>query len=255
MANVRNALYEGFDTFGFCAVDGTFPFLLRVHQLLPEGGVLLDYGAGRGAQADEADGIKKFLLDFRNRAQRVIGVDVDPVVLENPFVHEAFQVPETGEIPLEPNTVDVAMLDWVCEHLADPAKTFSEIFRVVKPGGWIALRTPNRWHYSMIASQLIPDSLHARVLARVQEGRAERDVFAKRYRANTPRALRHLLRDAGFESPIVMSHEPEPVYLQFNSATFALGAVYQRIVELIPAHAGRLVLMAFGRKPLAAIHP
>jgi hypothetical protein len=62
--NVRNSLYEGFETFGFGAVDGTFPFLLRVHQLLPEGGVLLDYGAGRGAQASEADGIKKFSSRF-----------------------------------------------------------------------------------------------------------------------------------------------------------------------------------------------
>ena len=73
MPNIRNALYEGFDTFGFGAVDGTFPFLLRVRQLLPVGCVLLDYGAGRGAQAEESDGIKKFLLDFRNRAGRVIG--------------------------------------------------------------------------------------------------------------------------------------------------------------------------------------
>jgi ubiquinone/menaquinone biosynthesis C-methylase UbiE len=168
-------------------------------------------------------------------------------------VNESFQIADDGRIPVESNIADVAMLDWVCEHLADPEKTFKEIFRVVKPGGWIALRTPNRWHYSMIASRMVPDSLHARVLSRVQEGRQEHDVFPKHYRANTPRTLRRLLRAAGFESPIVMSHEPEPVYLQFNAATFTLGAVYQRLAALMPTHAGRLVLMAFARKPGRAL--
>lgn len=249
MPKLDRGLYPGLETFGFYPVDGTFPFLLRMHQLLPEGGVVLDYGAGRGGQADQANGIKKYLLDFRHRAGRVIGVDVDPAVFENPLINEAFQLGDDGKIPLGADSVDLAMMDWVCEHLPEPERSFRELLRVLKPGGWVGFRTPNKWHYSMIASRLLPNSIHARVLAHAQKGRAERDVFPKYYRMNTPRACRRVLAAAGFERPLIVSHEPEPVYLHFSSVAFAAGAFYQRLAAFLPTHAGRLVLMGFARKP------
>ncbi len=249
MSGLKDRLYPAVSTFGFYGIDGTFPFLLRLHQLLPEGGVLLDYGAGRGGQTEQADGIKRHLLDFRNRAGRVIGVDVDSVVLENPFLHDAHLLGEDGRIPLEDETADVVMADWVCEHLPSPVAAFHEIFRILKPGGWVGVRTPNKWHYSMVASRLIPDRHHERVLARAQKGREARDVFPKFYRMNTPAACRRTLAEAGFSCVLIESHEPEPVYLHFSTVAFAMGAVYQRLATLLPTHGGRLVLMGFGRKP------
>src|SRR5688500_18484441 len=178
---VETAIYPGVEPFGFSAVDGTFPFLLRLHQLLPEGGVVLDYGAGRGSQGDEATGIKRHLLEFRTRASRVIGVDVDASVRDNPFLDEAHQLRDDGIIPLPDASVDLAIADWVCEHLSRPQEVFAEIRRVVKPGGWVGFRTPNKWHYSMIVSRLLPQKLHPRLLTTVQRGRQERDVFSKHY--------------------------------------------------------------------------
>jgi SAM-dependent methyltransferase len=250
MTRTGSRLYPGVETFGFYPVDGTFPFLLRLHELLPPGGVVLDFGAGRGGQAGQATGIKKHLLDFRNRAGKVIGADVDPAVLGNPLLDQAVILSPDGSIPLEDNSVDLVVADWVCEHLPDPLKSFREIFRVLKPGGWVGFRTPNKWHYSMIASRLIPDRHHAKVLASAQKGRQERDVFPKHYLMNTPAACRSVLRSAGFTRELIVSHEPEPVYLHFNQLAFAVGAVYQRFAAFFPTHAGRLVLMGFGQKPL-----
>jgi len=247
---LENALYPGLHEFGFYSVDGTFPFLLRLHQLLPEGGVVLDYGAGRGGQAERATGIKRHLLEFRHRAGRVIGVDIDPSVHENPLLDEAHQLSESGSIPLPDDSVDLAMADWVCEHLSHPREVFTEIRRVVKPGGWVGFRTPNKWHYSMMLSRLVPDAYHARVLAVAQRGRQARDVFPKHYLMNTPAACKRILSETGWSSPLIVSHEPEPVYLRFNAAAFTLGALYQRFAAFVPTHAGRLILMGFAQKPV-----
>jgi SAM-dependent methyltransferase len=249
MSRFKELLYPGVSTFGFYPVDGTFPFLLCLHELLPDGGVVLDYGAGRGGQAEQVGGIKRHLLEFRHRASKVIGVDVDPVVRDNPLLDEAFVLGEDGTIPVADNSVDLVMSDWVCEHLPDPDAVFREIFRVLKPGGWVGFRTPNKWHYSMIASRSIPDKHHAKVIAVAQKSREKRDVFPKHYLMNTPRACRRILKSAGFAKALIMSHEPEPVYLHFNEVAFAAGVVYQRLAALLPTHAGRLVLMGFGQKP------
>lgn len=243
-------LYPGAREFGFTAVDGTLPFLLRVHSLIGAGQTVLDYGAGRGFQATHASGIKRQLLDLRQRGVRVIGVDVSAEVRGNPLLDEALLLGVDGVIPLGDESVDVVVADWVCEHLPEPVAALAEIRRVLKQGGWFAFRTPNKWHYSMVVSRLIPDVLHTRVLRRAQETRREDgDVFAKYYRLNTVGTCRRLLRGAGFEHVIMMSHEPEPAYLHFNAITYLAGAIYQRIAAMVPWHGGRLILMGFARKP------
>jgi len=249
----KECLYPGGKAFGFYSVDGTFPFLLRVHELLKPGGVLLDYGAGRGFQAVESRGIKRHLLEFRSRGVRVLGVDVSPDVHENPLLDEAFQFTSDFRVPIHDAGVDVVMADWVCEHLPDPSQALREIARVLKPGGWFAFRTPNKWHYSMLASRMVPDRLHTRLLRKAQSsGREDRDVFPKHYRMNTAGTCRRLLRSAGFGETLLFSHEPEPVYLHFNALTFLAGALFQRVAAFLPFHGLRLVLMGFAQKPASA---
>lgn len=231
--------YPGIVRLGLSPYDGTRAFYSPLNALLPDHAVLLDYGAGRGASITANDAWQQAMLHSRPKVIRRIGCDVDPVVLENPFLDEAHVLTaDTGyRLPLADDSVDAVVLDWVVEHLPDPVSTFADIHRVLRPGGRVFLRTPNRFHYSyMIAAMLDGTALEKKLLHRAQAGRAAHDVFPKLYRANSRWALRRALRQAGFADAVLIGWEPESGYLNFNAFTAIFGGVYQRLamVGLLP---------------------
>jgi SAM-dependent methyltransferase len=132
----------------------------------------------------------------------------------------------------------------VLEHLDDPSGFFAEAARTTKPGGYFCARTANKWGYVTIASRLIPNHLHRRVLRRVQADRAERDVFPTRYRCNTRGVLAKLLRENGFSEHVVYGYEAEPSYLSFSGIAYALGVLHQRLAP----RAIRAALFVFARR-------
>lgn len=132
---------------------------------------------------------------LKGKAREVIGVDVDEVVLTNPGVDRAV-VLRDATIPLADASVDIIVSDFTFEHLPEPAKTCSELDRILKPGGWICARTPNRNGYIAIMNRLISDNLKDVVLRAAQPGRKEEDVFPAHYLLNTFSALtRHFPKD------------------------------------------------------------
>jgi SAM-dependent methyltransferase len=46
------------------------------------------------------------------------------------------------QIPFEANSFDVAFCNHVMEHVKDDIKAMSEIYRVLKPGGWAIIQSP-----------------------------------------------------------------------------------------------------------------
>jgi SAM-dependent methyltransferase len=228
---------------GFADVDGTILFLNRVNELYDPSFVLLDVGCGRGVSAlTETSRLKRWLLSRKGKVARTIGIDVDERARDNPEIDE-FR-PIVGDVwPVESDSVDMLVCDYVLEHIEDPEAFFREAGRVMKKGGYVCFRTVNRWCYIAVASRLIPNRLHAKVLAKAQEDREEQDVFETRYRVNTPQALRKRLEAAGFDAA-VYTHEAEPMYLEFSKIAYFLGVLHQRYAPrfLKPS------LLAFGRK-------
>ena len=60
--------------------------------------------------------------------------DIDNIVMQNPSTHKNI-VMSSNKIPLEDNTIDVIIADWVLEHIENDIEFTSEIDRVLKPGG------------------------------------------------------------------------------------------------------------------------
>ncbi len=59
--------------------------------------------------------------------------------LESPLAKVKMDV---HKIPFEENTFDMAMCNHVMEHVDDDIKAMSEIYRVLKPGGWAIMQVP-----------------------------------------------------------------------------------------------------------------
>lgn len=170
---------------GYARDDTTVEFYLRINALLLPDHVVLDLGAGRGRSDEDDVGLRRSLVRLRGKVARVVGADVDPVVINNPLLDEAHVIEPGAALPFADNSFDVIVCDWVIEHMEDVAGLVGEIERVLKPGGWFCARTPNKWGYIGLTARLTPKALARSVLGSVQPGRQERDVFRKYYRCNT----------------------------------------------------------------------
>ncbi|MFK7931466.1 MAG: class I SAM-dependent methyltransferase [Myxococcota bacterium] len=180
---------------------------------------VLDLGAGAGIVPE---------MNFKELAARVCGVDPDPRVVNNPYLHEGRQ--GVGEqIPYDDQTFDVVFCDNVLEHLENPETVFAEVRRVLKPGGVFLAKTPNYWHYVAVTASVTPLSFHQRFNA--ARGRKEEDTFPTVYRANTRRDLLKLASKTGMELVDCTRIEGRPEYLRRWASTYIAGTVYERIVN------------------------
>jgi SAM-dependent methyltransferase len=228
---------------GFSDIDGTIMFWARVQEVLPADGVALDVGCGRGTQAEDPVRIRGELRTLRGNCAKAIGIDLDPAGEENEAIDEFRLMEDPSHWPVDDASIDLAVADYVVEHVTDPAAFFKEAARVLKPGGLLGLRTPSTRSYLGVASRLVPTRAHARVLSRLQPERPSEDVFPTVYRCNTRRRLRRAFADHGFDA-VVYGSESEPGYLSFSRLTYALGLFHQRFAP----QAIKVGLIGWGRR-------
>lgn len=196
---------------GFSHVDGTIGFYSQIAAILGPTDTVLDFGAGRGEMlTDDTVAYRRQMCDLRARCGHLDGCDVDPVVLENPYLDEARVIEFGAPLPYEDNRFDVIVARYVFEHVDDPVFTAGELLRVLKPGGVIAATTPNKWGYISLNARVVPNRYHVAVLSHSQPERKPEDVFPTRYKLNTRRALDEAF---GPEAEVfIVRKAPEPVY-------------------------------------------
>jgi 2-polyprenyl-3-methyl-5-hydroxy-6-metoxy-1,4-benzoquinol methylase len=98
------------------------------------GGVLADVGCGRGLLWNE----------LHHMFSRCIGIDAvryPALPADVEFHHADF---DAAPLPLCDAAVDAAVAVETVEHLENPWAFCRELYRIVRPGGWIILTTPNQ---------------------------------------------------------------------------------------------------------------
>lgn len=228
---------------GFTRHDGTIAFFSRVRALLGEHDTVLDIGCGRGSRQDDACAYRRDLQDLREPSRRVVGIDVDPAAAANRFIDEFRPIDDVSRWPVHDASVDLAVSDYVLEHVDQPDLFFREVRRVLKPGGVFCLRTPNSWGYVPLVARMIPDRYHAPLAEFSQAGRKARDVFPTVYRCNTRRRIRRMLREHGLDGCVLLI-EAEPGYLAFSRLAYLVGALVHRLLP-VPL---RSTILVFARK-------
>lgn len=165
---------------GFTALDGTVRLYNFVKAAMLRVGAreVLDLGAGRGGiWHDDASLYRRYLFDLRSTGATVTVCDVDQVVLTHPCSHAQVVISAGQPLPFADGAFDIIVSDMTFEHIEDPAQVAGELLRILRPGGYVCARTPNRFGYVRVMANLIPNRLHVAALRRVQPSRKPEDVF------------------------------------------------------------------------------
>lgn len=76
--------------------------------------------------------------------KRVIGLEINPVAVDycRSLGLDVHLISESGNFPVQEDAYDSCILDNVLEHIADPAKTLDECYRITRKGGGLIIAVP-----------------------------------------------------------------------------------------------------------------
>ena len=153
---------------------------------LQPGASVLDVGCGLGHDAET-------ILAMVGPAGRVVGIDAGQKLIEKAVERTQaisprpdFRVGDALALEFADNTFDACRTDRVLQHLHDPTRAVSEMVRVTRPGGRVAVLEPD-WHTMTIAGG---DIVVAQKVARHR-------AFVRSSQGDIGRRVVQLLMDAG----------------------------------------------------------
>lgn len=157
-----------------------------------------------------------------------VGVDVVTPSLA-PAPNGAVTVGDLAALPFRDESFDVIVSRSVVEHLEQPLAVFTELRRILRPGGRIVLATPNKYYYSCLVAGLIPYAWKDGFM-RWAFGGEGYDHFPVFYRANSRVALRRIADRAGLRITHLQAIRHFPFYFLFSPLLFRIGMLYDWLI-------------------------
>lgn len=131
---------------------------------------------------------------------RVIGVDISQEEI-NAAPPACYDQTVCGDLSTDialPEA-DLAISHSVTEHVNDPGAMYHNIFRALRPGGFVVTYVPNKFALYALANAAIPNPLTNALLGFFHWETKEETGFPALYRRCYPSGLEAVLRGVGFK--------------------------------------------------------
>ncbi len=197
---------------------GGFFYRYYINKFLTTDSIVLDAGCGDGG----------IIRDFKNKPKIIIGVDVNEKLLAQNNIVDQKIISNLENIPLDNNTVDIIVSEFVLEHLAHPEAVFEELARVLKPDGVFIFITPNVLNPIMALSRILPHTVHK--FFRTTILKKEEETHPTYYRANTYKTLIKLGISTGLSEQAI-SRAGNPEYLGFCKPLAPLAIWLEKMID------------------------
>ncbi len=196
-------------------IEGSYRFTSELFdELIKEnrgkGKVWLDAGCGRNGLIEE----------FKGGYGLAVGVD------RREEGSGKFVRADLSCLPFKESRFDFITCKWVVEHLAYPQKVIDELRRVLVPRGRLLIQTPNRNHFLLLGSRLLPSFLKSWLIAFFFGSHKER--FPTFYRANTPSKLRGFIENGGLKVERMVLNED---LFCFSKLAFWFSYLFLRLTQ------------------------
>ncbi len=193
---------------GYHTPDDVYEAL--VAGLVAPGVVWLDVGCGRELFPNHR-GLAQALSQ---RCAHLVGVDPDPTLQENPWVHE--KVAATIDAYDGQGRFDLVTLRMVAEHVDDPEACVRSVARALRPGGVAVVYTVFGGSPMPLLTRLAPMWLRHRVKSWLW-GTQPKDTFPTRFRMNTRGALQRLFAGVGMREEVFLRLDDCRTFARFRS--------------------------------------
>jgi ubiquinone/menaquinone biosynthesis C-methylase UbiE len=222
-----NKIYPQFKTGGYFVRE-------YLKNYINKNSIIVDAGCGKTG----------IISEFKEIPKSIIGIDINKVSLEKNRIVDKKIMANLENIPLDENSTDIVMSEFVLEHLQNPDLVFKEVARILKPGGVFIFITPNIVNPIIALSKILPYNVHRFMKAKLLKRDETHRTY---YRANTFRKLLRLGKSAGFQG-CEISRAGNPEYFGFCKPLIPVSIFFEKLIDNNFFNIFKMYLIGFVRK-------